>query len=213
VRVLYISFFVIVVDQLSKLFVRGISIPSLGIELTGMPLRTSKRLIGDFLRITYIENPGMAFGISFGPKALFSIIAVVASIAILWYLYLIRQEGIMPRLSLALILGGAIGNLIDRVFYGIWFQQAPLFQGKVIDFIDMDFFHINLFGHQVNRWPVFNIADASVTIGVVLLIFFHRRTGKLQEESEVKYSNASFDDPDHGTRESGETGNSSPPQP
>jgi hypothetical protein len=60
---------------------------------------------------------------------------------------------------------------------------------------------------------VFNIADASVTIGVVLLIFFHRRTGKLQEESEVKYSDASFDDPDHGTRESGETSNSSPPQP
>jgi signal peptidase II len=76
-----------------------------------------------------------------------------------------------------MILGGALGNLIDRVFYGVIFGDAPLFYGKVVDFLDMNFFDINLFGYQLTRWPVFNIADASVTLGVLLLLFFHRSAG------------------------------------
>ena len=76
-----------------------------------------------------------------------------------------------------MILGGALGNLIDRVFYGVFFGDAPLFYGKVVDFLDMNFFDINIFGYQLTRWPVFNIADASVTLGVLLLLFFHRSAG------------------------------------
>ncbi|MEK9137990.1 MAG: signal peptidase II, partial [Bacteroidota bacterium] len=98
------------------------------------------------------------------------------SIAILVYLYKAREESFALRMSLAMILGGAIGNLIDRVFYGVIFGEAPLFHGKVVDFFDIDFFNIDILGYHLSRWPVFNVADAAVTTGVVLLLFFHRST-------------------------------------
>ena len=65
-----------------------------------------------------------------------------------------------------MILGGAVGNMIDRMFYGVLYGEAPLFYGKVVDFFDVDFPDIDLLGYQLTRWPVFNIADASVTVGV-----------------------------------------------
>jgi lipoprotein signal peptidase len=73
-----------------------------------------------------------------------------------------------------MILGGAVGNLIDRVFYGFLFDEAPLFYGKVVDFFDVDFFNVTIWGYHLSRWPVFNIADASVTLGVLVLLFTHR---------------------------------------
>jgi signal peptidase II len=133
--------------------------------------------MGNFLRLTYIENPGMAFGIDIGGKLFFSLFSIVASAAIVAYLYHARKESLGFRLSLAMILGGALGNLIDRVFYGVIYGDAPLFYGKVVDFLDMNFFDINIFGYQLTRWPVFNIADAAVTTGVLLLLFFHRSAG------------------------------------
>ena len=158
--------------------VKGISIPVLGIEWHGLPLGSSKPIWGDFLRLTYIENPGMAFGIDFGGKLFFSIFSIFASIGILIYLYKARNDNLAFRISLAMILGGAVGNLIDRVFYGVLFDEAPLFYGRVVDFIDADFFNLNLFGYHLSRWPVFNIADASVTCGVILLLFAHRKTAR-----------------------------------
>jgi signal peptidase II len=90
------------------------------------------------------------------------------------------------RLSLAMILGGAVGNLIDRVFYGVFYGYAPLFYGKVVDFIDMDFFKINFFGHHYDRFPIFNIADMAVSLGVVLLILCHNKmTSKETELAEI----------------------------
>jgi signal peptidase II len=154
----------------------GLQIPSLGIHIPGMPLYSSEPIIGNFLRFTYIQNPGMAFGIDFGWKSFFALFSIVASLAILLYLYKVRQESRIVRFSLALILGGAIGNLIDRVFYGPLFDGTALFHGRVIDFIDFDFFNIHLFGYNFSRFPVFNIADASVTVGVVMLLIFHKRT-------------------------------------
>ncbi len=170
-RILFLSLFIVIADQLTKLWVKGISLPSFGIELQGYPYGYSQQIWGDFLRLTYIENPGMAFGIDIGGKMFFSIFSIVASIGIIFYLYKVRDESLLFRFSLALILGGAVGNLIDRVFYGVIFDEAPLFYGRVVDFIDADFFNINLFGYHLNRWPVFNIADASVTCGVVVLLF------------------------------------------
>src|SRR5438105_4500047 len=102
--------------------VKGANIPWLGIHFTGVPLGSSKPIIGDLLRLTYIENPGMAFGIDIGGKLFFSFISIVASAAILMYLYKMREEPIAYRISLAMILGGAIGNLIDRTFYGLLFE-------------------------------------------------------------------------------------------
>ena len=174
-RVLVLSGSIILFDQLTKLLVKGLHVPSLGISINGMQYAASKQIIGDFFRRTDLENPGMAFGIDVGGKLFFSVFSIIASIAILFFLYYARNEPLGFRVSLAMILGGAVGNLIDRVFYGVIFDEAPLFYGKVVDFFDVDFFDINIWGYHLSRWPVFNIADASVTIGVLLLLFFHRR--------------------------------------
>ena len=183
-KILNLSLFIVLADQVTKLAIKGITIPVLGIQVHGLPLGSSHPIIGDFLRITYIENPGMAFGIDIGGKLFFSLFSIVASIGILLYLYKARNENFLFRVSLALILGGAVGNLIDRVFYGVLFNDGGLFYGKVVDFIDADFFNVNLFGYHLTRWPVFNIADAAVTCGVILMLFAHRR--KSEEESPVQ---------------------------
>jgi signal peptidase II len=181
VRVLVLSGIIIVCDQISKLLVKGVNLPGLGISLPGMRYGTSKPVIGDFFRLTYIENPGMAFGIDVGGKLFFSVFSIIASIAILVYLYRARNDALGFRISLAMILGGAAGNLIDRMFYGVLFDEGPLFYGKVVDFFDVDFFNVDIWGYHLSRWPVFNIADASVTIGVILLLFFHRKAIGLEE--------------------------------
>ena len=177
-RILYLSFSIVLADQFSKLVVKGVQIPFLGIHFQGFSLGTSRPVFGDLLRLTYIENPGMAFGIDIGGKLFFSIFSIVASVIILAYLYNSRHESLAFRTSLAMILGGAVGNLIDRVFYGLIFDGGELFKGRVIDFIDADFFHINLFGYHITRFPIFNIADASVTCGVILLLFAHRASSR-----------------------------------
>lgn len=182
-RVLFLSAFIIIADQITKLLVKGIHLSALGIRIEGMPYGLSRPVLGDFLRLTYIENPGMAFGIDVGGKLFFSIFSIVASGAILLYLYRARSESLGFRLSLAMILGGAIGNLIDRVFYGVIFDEAPIFFGKVVDFLDVDFFNVTLGSYNLTRWPVFNLADASVTVGVLLLLVFHRRSATTVAES------------------------------
>ncbi len=85
-RVLFLALGIAAVDQVTKLLVKGFSVPLLGIEWHGMALGTSRPLLGDLLRLTYIENPGMAFGIDVGGKLFFSLFSLVASIGILYYL-------------------------------------------------------------------------------------------------------------------------------
>lgn len=174
-RILYVTGLVVFFDQVVKLLVKGFEIPFLNLYVSGMALGTSYPIMGDFLRLTFIENPGMAFGIDLGGKLFLTIFSILASIGIFIYLYRIRQEAFVVRLALALILGGAIGNLIDRVFYGVIFGEGALFYGKVVDFVDVDFFNLEFLGVHATRFPVFNIADASVSCGVVLLLLFHRR--------------------------------------
>jgi signal peptidase II len=183
VRVLYVTACIIVADQITKFWIKGIDISMLGISIQGMALGSSYPVLGDFLRITFIENPGMAFGIEIGGKIFLTLFSIVASIGILFYLYLMRKENLTFRLSLAFILGGAVGNLIDRVFYGVLYGEGTLFHGKVVDFIDIDFFNIDLWGFHLSRFWVFNIADASVTIGVLIMLLFHRSF--LLEEKEI----------------------------
>jgi signal peptidase II len=149
--VLLFTVTVVVLDQITKLAVKE-----------RFYLGESIALLGDFLRFTYIQNPGMAFGISFGSPMFFTIFASIASVVILIYLYRMRREPFHSRLSLALILGGAIGNLIDRFAYG-----------KVIDFIDI--------GFNDTRWPVFNVADSAVTIGMIILVTLVLFEGQKEE--------------------------------
>ena len=184
-RVVFVSVSIVIVDQITKLLVKGLSVPPLGIHWEGMRYGTSIPVLGDFFRLTYIENAGMAFGIDVGGKLFFSIVSIVASIAILVYLYRARHTLFAFRLSLALILGGALGNLIDRAFYGILFNGGALFSGRVVDFFDVDFFDITIGSYQLHRWPVFNIADACVSIGVILLLFVHRSAEEKSREAAV----------------------------
>ncbi|MFA5832302.1 MAG: signal peptidase II [Bacteroidota bacterium] len=175
VRVLFLTAFIVIADQISKFMIKGIDVPSLGISFKGMQLGSSIPVMGDFIRITFIENPGMAFGIEVVDGKLFlTLFSIAASFGILLYLYVMRTEKILFRISLALILGGAIGNLIDRTFYGVLYGESELFHGKVVDFIDVDFFNIDVWGFYLNRFWVFNIADASVSIGVLMMLIFHR---------------------------------------
>jgi signal peptidase II len=163
--------------------VKGSPWPILPFE--GIPYGHSIPFIDDIFRITYIENPGIAFGINIpGFKVVFAVFSIVASIAILIYLKVnLARLKIGERIALALILGGAIGNLIDRVFYGVFFHEQPLFYGRVVDFID--------FGFHKNWFPVFNVADSSVTIGVTLLVILLMRSKK--HAQSVQIVNAELD--------------------
>lgn len=154
---LYIySFLLVVVDQISKIIVK-----------TSMDYGQSIPILGDFFRLTYIENPGMAFGIHFGGRWFFAIFSLFASIALIIYLYKIRESHWTVRTAMVLILGGAAGNLVDRFLFG-----------RVVDFFDVEFIDIPAFHiagwsfHGMTRWPIFNMADSYVFVGMVLLIVY-----------------------------------------
>ena len=183
-RVLYLTFGVIFIDQLSKFYIKGIEIPFLNISFKGMYIGESIRVIGNFFKITYIENPGMAFGFNPGSdfKLWISIFSLIASIGLIVYLYMVRNNTLSLRIALAMILGGAVGNLIDRAFYGIIYKYSPVFYGKVVDFLDFDFFNFAIFGRNYERWPIFNIADAAVTTGVMILLLFYKQHKKSDED-------------------------------
>ncbi|MBE0538560.1 MAG: signal peptidase II [Ignavibacterium sp.] len=192
-KALYLSFAVVVIDQVSKLMVKGFSIPFLNINYDGMYLGQMIPVIDDFFRLTFVENPGMAFGYDPGNnfKLIISIFSLVASIGLIFYLYVIRDKTWSLKIAIALILGGAVGNLIDRTFYGLLFDYAPLFYGKVVDFFDVDFFDFTLFGRSYDRWPVFNVADAAVTIGVLVLLIFYKKHQEDDEKVEAVLSDES----------------------
>ncbi len=183
-RILFLSLGILFADQLSKLIVKGISLPALGIVIDGMRYGESIPVVGDWLKITYIENPNMAFGLDLGGKLFLVIFSLLASIGIVYYLYRHRNAKLLLRLSLAMILAGALGNLVDRTFYGVLYDTAPMFYGNVVDFLDIDLFTVHLGGGGFKFWPIFNIADAAVSVGVVMLLI----TGLPHEEKNVASS-------------------------
>ncbi len=182
--VLFITLFIVVIDQTTKFLIKGGSLPFLNVHIEGMSYGESINVIGDFFKLTFVENPGLAFGIDVNHSLKFflSLFTLIASIGILYYLWRSRDQKLIVRIALASILGGAIGNLIDRTFYGVFYGYAPLFYGHVVDFFNVDFFDFNIFGRTYERWPIFNIADSSVTIGVLLLIIFHRTAIESKEK-------------------------------
>lgn len=171
-------------DQITKVLVKGCVIPFLGLYHRGMVHGESIPLIGNTFNITFVENPGIAFGIDFGSqfKLIISIFTILASVGLFVYLYLNRSRILGVRLSLALILGGALGNLIDRIFYGVAYGYAPLFYGKVVDFFNFKMFNLFIFNKTMGSY-VFNVADIAVTIGVILLLFAMNR--EKSEEPEM----------------------------
>jgi signal peptidase II len=175
-RILFLTLAVIITDQISKFYIKGIAVSALNLKFDGMYLGESIPVIGDFFRITFTENPGMAFGFDPGSdfKLFISVFSLVASIGLLIYFYSIRNKSLSLKIAIALILGGAVGNVIDRMFYGLIYDYSPMFYGKVVDFFDFDFFNFSIFGRSYDRWPIFNIADAAVSVGVLILLFFYK---------------------------------------
>lgn len=210
-KVLYISLSVFIIDQLSKLAVKGISLPFLNIEWNGMFYGESIEIIGTFLRITFVENPGMAFGfeVSVIQKLFLSIFTLVAAVAIFYYLYKSKNDSLALRIGLALILGGALGNLMDRSLYGLIYGYAPLFYGKVVDFIQVEFWDFTLFGHTYETWPIFNVADSAVSVGVAIILIFHRekKIENLPNLSETNLDNEEELSPQSEILENGENNN------
>lgn len=166
-RALFLSTSIAILDQSTKLFVKGFSFPFLNLHHAGMELGSSIPLFRNILHITYIENPGMAFGLEIGSQLILALLSLLACIGVIYYLNKIREESFLILAPMAMILGGAVGNLIDRSLYGVFFGYAPLFYGRVVDFVDVRFLHLSRFG-------IFNVADAAVTTGILWLILFHR---------------------------------------
>lgn len=186
-RILIVSFVVILLDQVSKILVKGFTIPAFNFHYDGMYLGQRIPVIGDFFRLTFIENPGMAFGFDPGSevKLWISLFSLLASFGLLIYFYLIRNQKLSLRLAIAFILGGAVGNLIDRLLYGVVYGYAPLFYGKVVDFFDFDFLDVTILGRHYERWPIFNVADAAVSIGVLILILFYKKSKEEPDEKQL----------------------------
>lgn len=189
-RIFLVSLFVIIADQLSKIFVKGLEIHSLGIKIKGMFPGQKIPVIKNLFNITFVENPGIAFGISFGSnfKFLITLFTLLTSIGLLVFLYRSKDKPLNLRLSLALILGGAIGNLLDRVFYGVIYGYAPLFYGKVVDFCDFRLFNIYIFHRMLGNY-IFNIADLAVTSGVILLFYSLNKSRSASADQEQQIEN------------------------
>lgn len=177
-RVLWVTTVILAIDQFAKLVV-----------MRSMYVGQSIPLIGDWLKLTFTENPGMAFGINFGPRGLVTLLSIAATLLIFLYMFKVRKSYSPYRASIAFILGGALGNIIDRVFYGVIFNNEPLFAGKVVDFI-----HVNLWrGYLPEAWPlvggkyaalfpIWNIADMAIVCGVLGILFFQH---KFQESLQI----------------------------
>ena len=154
-----------------------------------------------WFQLYFTENPGMAFGMEFFNKLVLSVFRIVAVVGIGYYLVqLIRKEYPMGYIvCIAMIFAGALGNIIDSVFYGVIFNHsygqvatlmpesggyAPLLHGKVVDMLYFPLIETTLpawvpiFGGQefVFFRPIFNLADSSICVGVFLLLIFHSRT-------------------------------------
>lgn len=192
-RVIFYSFIIVLIDQITKILVKGISIPFLGINHQDGSGESIFNVFGDIFKFTFVENPGMAFGIEVGDyaKLFLSLFSLIASIGIVIYLYNVRNEKFLYRFSLALILGGAVGNLIDRFFYGVIYGYAPLLYGRVVDFLHVDTFGFTIFGKTYDSFPIFNVADSAVTIGVALILIFHKSIEKDRSKNKLEIENAS----------------------
>ena len=145
---------VITVDQLTK-------------KLAIRVLRDAAQsitIIPDLLSLTYTENKGVAFGMEFAPAGMLLLLTGVITIIVLVYVILSKNRTTLFLVPFALIVGGGIGNMIDRVILG-----------RVVDFIYFDLYHGKIFGTYLSLWPIFNVADSAISIGACMLILFHNR--------------------------------------
>ncbi len=164
-RLLLLGVALVVIDQIIKLLVK-----------TNMDLGEQIYLIGEWCRLCFVENEGMAFGMSFGGavgKLLLSLFRLCLSGALIWWIRSLLKKGTTPTgvlVGLTMITAGAVGNIIDCLFYGLIWDYAPFMFGKVVD---MFYFPLIRSGERVIFFsPVFNFADSCVTVGAFYLLLF-----------------------------------------
>ncbi|GAA4319915.1 lipoprotein signal peptidase [Mucilaginibacter gynuensis] len=187
----FVAALIILADQIIKIWVR-----------THMYLGEEIKFLGNRGMLHYTENNGMAFGMELGGeigKLVLTLFRIVAVIAIGYGLvHLIKHKyhrGLI--MNVALILAGAVGNIIDSTFYGVIYKYAPLFHGRVVDM-----FYFPLISGHFPKWfpvwggedfvffrPVFNLADSAISVGVILILIYQKRYFK-QEEPEVSSPNS-----------------------
>lgn len=121
-------------------------------------------IVHDWLKLTYAENLGIAFSMRFLPPQGLLLLTLGISVGVIAYVLRSNRRNPLFLTAFALILGGGIGNLIDRVVLG-----------HVVDFIHFDLYQGMLFGRMVSLWPIFNVADSCITIGACMLVFLYDR--------------------------------------
>ncbi len=183
---LIVIFLVLLVDQISKFWIK-----------LNMTIGESFSVLGDWFQIYFIENNGMAFGWELGAqygKLALGIFRIIAVSLLFYFIYYLAKKKIKfgPLFGVSLITAGALGNIIDGMFYGMIFsestfsQVATLFpdgggysgfmQGKVVDMLYFPLFTfpewMPFFGGQIFFSPIFNVADSAITIGFLYLLIF-----------------------------------------
>ena len=182
-KIILTASLLIILDQIIKVWIK-----------TNMFLGQEYEIF-DWFIIHFTENNGMAFGFEFGGftgKTILSSLRIIVVIIGLKYLFSLNTKNISlgGKISLGLILGGAIGNIIDSVFYGVLFNDslnniasfmpqeggyAPLLHGKVVDMLYFPIINTHINGeHFIFFRPVFNIADAGISTGVFMIVLFYR---------------------------------------
>ncbi len=152
----FTALLVVAADQLSKLWIRSYSEGQLIFE-------------AGFFRITHIHNTGASFGLFQGQSFSLTIVAFIGIVLVLLFVFLVPRhfpflDTRLGKLALGLILGGAIGNLVDRLHFVFDSTAGNLLDrlhlGYVTDFID------------IGIWPTFNVADSAITVGIILFAYF-----------------------------------------
>lgn len=192
---------VLFIDQLVKYWIK-----------THMAIGDEFNVIGEWFRIHFVENNGMAFGIEAFGKLFLSLFRIIAVIVISFYIAKLIRENYKTGfiVCIALIFAGAFGNIIDSVFYGMIFEASTpehvaavvpwgegyssLFHGKVVDMFYFPVYREPLAGggeHVYFFNFIFNIADAAISVGVAILIFFYRKTlsySLMSKEEKAKHN-------------------------
>lgn len=197
---------IIIADQLLKIWIKT-------------SFRLGESLVfTNWAELYFIENPGMAFGIELGGKLFLSIFRIIASVALVYFLLKIRHREDYPKgfiVCLSMITAGAIGNVIDGMFYGLIFSESTPFTvatmfpdgggyGTFLHGLVVDMFHFPLIEGTWPDWvpgvggtdfeffrPVFNVADAAISVGIIVLIFFYSKylsfsNGQKEEPADDK---------------------------
>jgi len=183
---IFISIAILAVDQLVKYYIK-----------THFYIGEEVKMFGEWGKLHFTENYGMAYGLEFGGKTgknILTFFRIIAVSGIGYYIYVLLKKNshILYIISWTMIFAGALGNIVDSVFYGVIFGYDVWFHGRVVDM-----FYFPMIHTEIPDWfpiwkgedfeffrPVFNVADASISIGFVLILIFQKKFFKEEFPSD-----------------------------